>query len=198
VRITLVLVAFRLASLESFAQGRHIEVGAHLGWVDLGELDTTDLGVGGRFSFRPTSIFAIEAELSYFPSDVPEEVPVTNSRLEGLFGVKAGHRFDRFTIFGKLRPGFVRFAEAPRPIACIAIFPPPLSCVLAGGKTVFALDAGGGVEFYLSERSLVRADVSSLLLRYPGPLLNKAGEAFIEEAFWTGSLRLTFGAGLRF
>ena len=38
------------------------------------------------------------------------------------------------------------FEEAPGPLACITIFPPPLSCELASGRTLMAFDLGGGVD----------------------------------------------------
>ena len=148
-------------------------------------------------SFAATPLFAIEAELSFYPSDLPEPFPVTSSRFEGLFGVKVGPRYDRLSFFGKARAGFVRFGSAPEPIACIAIFPPPLDCILAEGRTVPALDVGGGIELYPSETTMVRFDVSSLLLRYPGPAFTRDGEAH-EDSFWKSNVRLTFSAGVRF
>jgi len=179
-------------------EDRRLEVGAQLALNDFAELETTDVGFGGRFGFRATSLLTFEGELNLFPSDIPDEVPVTSSRLEGLFGVKIGPRFDRFSVFGKVRPGFVRFGEAPEPIACILIFPPPLSCILAGGQTVFALDLGGGLELYPTDRSLLRFDVSDLVLQYPGPVFNRDREAFTEGGFWGHNLRLAVGAGFRF
>ena len=180
------------------ADDRKLEVSGQLAVNDLAELETTDLGFGGRFGFRATLLFTFEGELNLFPSDIPDEVPVTSSRLEGLFGVKIGPRFDRFSVFGKVRPGFVRFGEASEPVACILIFPPPLSCVLAEGQTVLALDLGGGLELYPTERSLLRFDVSDLMLQYPGPVFNRDREAFIDGGFWGHNLRLVIGAGFRF
>lgn len=177
---------------------RRIEIGGHLAMTDQNQLDTTDLGFGGRFGAQVSSLFGIEGEVSFYPSDVPDGVPVTRSRLEGLFGVKVGPRLDRFSVFGKVRPGFVRFGSAPEPVACIAIFPPPLNCILAGGETVLALDLGGGIELYPTERVVLRVDVSSLLLDYPGPAFARGREAFGEGGSWKGNLRLTFGAGLTF
>ncbi len=177
---------------------RKLEVAGQLVVTDLAELETTDVGFGGRLGFRATPLFTFEGELNLFPSDIPDRFSVTSSRLEGLFGVKVGPRFDRFSVFGKLRPGFVRFGEAPGPVACILIFPPPLSCVLATGETAFALDLGGGVELYPTERSLVRFDVSDLVLQYPGPALSRDREAFTEDGFWGHNLRLSIGGGFRF
>lgn len=179
-------------------EDRKFEVSGQLAVNDLAELETTDFGFGGRFGFRATSLFTFEGELNLFPSDIPDEVSVTSSRLEGLFGVKIGPRFDRFSVFGRVRPGFVRFGEAPEPIPCILIFPPPLSCVLAEGQTVFALDLGGGIELYPTDRSLLRFDVSDLMLQYPGPVLTRDREAVTEDGFWGHNLRISIGAGFRF
>ena len=192
-----VLVLVALAGGAS-AQEKKLEAGVQLALNSLDELDSTDVGFGGRLAFRPASLFAVEGELNFFPEDIPSQVPVTSSRLEGLFGVRVGPRFERVGLFAKLRPGFVRFGEAPGPFACILIYPPPLGCVLSSGETVFALDAGGGVEFYPSERSLVRVDVSGLWLQYPGPAITRNGEAIQEDSFWRGNFRISFGAALRF
>ncbi len=196
-------IAFFICVVPAFAlaqssNDRKLEVGGQLAVTDLDELETTDVGFGGRFGFRATDLLSFEAELNFFPSNIPDEVPVTSSRLEGLFGVKIGPRFDRFSVFGKVRPGFVQFGEAPAPFPCIAIYPPPLSCIV-GGKTVFALDLGGGVELYPTERSFVRFDVSDLMLDYPGPALRRnRGEFAGDGGFWGHNLRFAAGAGFRF
>jgi hypothetical protein len=196
-RILAALVLTCIAGNFARAQSK-MEVSGQLVVTDLTELDTTDYGFGGRFGFAATPLFTFEGELSFFPSDIPDVVPLTSSRLEGLFGVKVGPRFGRFSVFGKARPGFVRFGEASAPVVCILIFPPPLGCVLAEGETVFALDLGGGVEFFPTERSLLRFDVSDLMLKYPGPVFNREMEAFTEDGFWGHNLRFAVSAGYRF
>lgn len=201
-RNAVLIATLLLFSMEGQARGQEsrprFELGAHLATTSRDELDTTDVGFGGRFGFRASSLLGIEGELSFYPSDVPDNAPITSSRLEGLFGIQIGPRFDRFSLFGKARPGFVRFAGAPSPVACILIYPPPLNCLLAEGQTVFALDLGAGIELYPTKRSLLRVDVSNLLLRYPGPAIPRDGDAHTEGGFWGGNLRLSFGAGLRF
>ena len=195
--VSLICIVPGLALAQS-SNDRKLEVGGQLAMTDLAELETTDFGFGGRFGFRATELLTFEGELNFFPSDIPDEVPVTSSRFEGLFGVKIGPRFDRFSVFGKARPGFVQFGEASEPFPCILIYPPPLSCALGAGETVFALDLGGGIELYPTERSLVRFDVSDLMLQYPGPVLTRDGEAVTEDGFWGHNLRITIGAGFRF
>jgi hypothetical protein len=197
-RILAFAVMTSLAATVARAQSSRLEASGLLAVSHLTELDTTDVGFGGRLGFAATPLFSFEGELSFFPSDIPDRIAVTSSRLEGLFGVKVGPRFDRFSVFAKARPGFLRFAEAPEPIPCIEIFPPPLSCVLAGGETVFALDLGGGLELYPTERSLLRFDLSDLMLKYPGPVFNRDREAFTDGGFWGHNLRFTIGGGYRF
>jgi hypothetical protein len=182
----------------ALAQGGTLIAGFHVAMSSLEELDDTDVGIGGRLSIHAAPLVALEGELSYFPSDIPGTTALSSFRLEGLFGAKVGPRFGRFALFAKLRGGFLRFAEAPEPVACIAIFPPPLGCVLAEGDTLPAIDVGGGIELFPSERSVVRIDVSSLLLRYPGPAFRRSGEVFSGDGVWGGNVRITVGAGVRF
>lgn len=193
------LTALLLLSTAALAQSqvRRFEAGYQVAYVSQYELDSNDIGVGGRFTFRPTPILGIEGELNFYPADIPDRSTLTSSRLEGLFGVTVGPRFDRFAVFGKARTGFMRFGEAPAPVACILIFPPPLGCVLAGGHTSPALDLGGGFEFYPSQAMALRVDVSSLFIRYPGPAFNRDREAF-EQDFWGANLRVMVGLGYRF
>jgi hypothetical protein len=196
-RVLTALALTCVVGASAHAQSK-MEVSGQLVVTDLQELDTTDYGFGGRFGFAATPLFTFEGELNYFPSDIPDLVPLTSSRLEGLFGVKVGPRFNRFSVFGKARPGFVQFGEATAPVICILIFPPPLGCVLAGGETVFALDLGGGVEYFPSERTLLRFDVSDLMLQYPGPTFNRDMEVFTEDGFWGHNLRFAISGGYRF
>lgn len=164
--------------------GPRFEVGAQLVTVASGEFDGTDIGVSGRVSWRPTPFFGVEAEIGLYPGDFPDRVPFSRSRVEGLFGVTAGPSRGRIRPFVRLRPGFVAFHEAPRPFACILIFPPPLSCELGAGHTSFALDAGGGAEIQTTPRTFVRVDVGDRLMRYP--------------RFFGHDFRLAAGGGLRF
>jgi hypothetical protein len=64
--------------------------------------------------------------------------------LEGLFGVKAGHRGKRAGIFAKARPGFITFTDI--------------------GTTFGALDLGGVVEFYPATQWLIRGDVGDTMV----------------------------------
>jgi hypothetical protein len=65
-----------------------------------------------------------------------------------LAGVKAGKRFDRFGVFGKARSGMWHF-----------------------DRTHFATDVGGVLEYYPSQRTAIRIDLSDTILFYGGTVL---------------------------
>ena len=171
--------------------------GGHLASSVSSEFEENHLGVGARLSWHPARLLGVEAELTLFPEDLGEGVAFSGGLLEGLFGVTAGPRIGRVRPFAKLRPGFVTFQEPPEPIACILIFPPPLNCQLAAGRTLFALDVGGGMEWFASDRTFVRVDVGDRAVRYPSPVIDSSGTVR-DESFFGHDFRLTVGGGLRF
>ena len=148
-------------------------------------------------SWRPGGWFGADAELTFYPSDVADDPVFSASRVEGLFGVTVGPRLGAIRPFVKFRPGFVRFAEAPEPFPCIAIFPPPLACQLAAGDTVFALDIGGGIEFRTTESTFVRVDAGDRAVRYPGPTIDGDG-SLKEDSFFSHDFRFQIGGVVRF
>ena len=103
------------------------------------------------------------------PSDFPDRIAFSRDRLEGLFGVTVGPRMHRVRPFAKAAAGFLKVGATPGAFACIAIFPPPLNCALAGGDTLPAFEIGGGVEIDATSRAFIRADVTDRILKYPGP-----------------------------
>jgi hypothetical protein len=174
-----------------------IQIGGLVTGAVSGEFEGTDLGVGGLFAWRPSPLFGLEAEFNVYPGDFNDSPAFSGGRTEGLFGATVGPRLGRVRPFVKVRPGFLRYAEASEPFACILIFPPPLNCTLGAGKTVFALDLGGGLEFYPSRRTFVRVDAGDRVVRYEGPALSTEFER-IEESFYSHDFRFSFGGGVRF
>lgn len=122
-------------------------------------------GGGGRFGYNPSKYFALEAEINFFPRDRDLE---GGQKFQGLFGVKAGQRFDKVGVFAKARPGFIRFERGDYfPVGgCIAVFPPPLACFQSRATTNFAFDVGGVVEVYPSNNTLIRFDVGDTMIRF--------------------------------
>ena len=132
-----------------------------------------------------------------FPADFPGNVPFSRERVEGLFGVTAGPTIGRIRPFAKFRPGFVTIREAPEPFACILIYPPPLACVLATGRTLAAIDVGGGVEVDASRRLFLRVETGSRMIRYPGSVFD-ADRRIRERSFFDHDVRFGLAAGVRF
>ena len=172
------------------------DAGAHVSGVASSEFDGTEFGFGGRFAWLATTLMGVEAEMSFYPEDLGRR-PFSSGRTEGLFGVTLGPSFSRVRPFAKVRPGFVTFQESPEPFPCIRIFPPPLSCELAAGKTVFALDLGGGVDVFPVSRMFLRFDAGDRMVRYPGPTFD-SDRNIHDEAFFSHDFRFSIGAGVRF
>jgi hypothetical protein len=173
------------------------ELGAQVAVARSGEFDATDTGIGGRVAWRPSRFLGVEAELNVFPGDFPGDSPFSGGRVEGLFGATVGKAFDRIRPFARVRPGFLVIQEASEPVVCILIFPPPLACTLAAGRTVAALDLGGGVDITATARTFVRVDIGDRLLRYPGTVFD-ADRVVRDRPFFVHEFRVAAGAGVRF
>jgi hypothetical protein len=122
-------------------------------------------GFGGRIGYRAGNHITVEAEVNFFPRDrIFEE----GRKVQGLFGAKVGSHWEKVGVFGKARPGFLYLSKGnfePRPgVGCVTIFPPPVACFEAKGKTGFALDVGGVLEVYPSPRTLVRFDLGDTIV----------------------------------
>lgn len=189
------LLLLLVPSAPSAAQS--FEAGIHLAASRWSEFDGTDVGLGGRFTWKPASLIGVDADVTWYPSDFQDGIAFSGSRIEGLFGVTVGPPLNRIRPFVKAGAGLLRSSEAPEPFACIAIFPPPLSCVMAAGQTLTAFEIGGGVEVSTTRTTFLRIDVTDRILEYPGPTFTRDFE-LIDDAFFGHALRFTIGAGMRF
>jgi hypothetical protein len=190
------LVFGHAAGASAQVDSRGLELGIQVPSSISSEFDTADVGAGARVAWRPAGWLGIEAEINLYPSDFPGRNAFSGGRMEGLFGPMIGGRIGRVRPFVKLRPGFMQFQEAPEPFACIAIFPPPLACTLAAGRTVFALDVGGGLEVSATPRTFLRVDAGDLLVRYPGLTIDT--DLARRDSFLSHDFRLAAGVGVRF
>jgi hypothetical protein len=126
-----------------------------------------DIGFGGRFGYNLSKYFALEAEANFFPSDRDLD---GGRKVQGLFGVKAGKRFEKLGIFAKVRPGFVRYEKGDYRFGtggCVTVFPPPLGCFQPVARTNFAIDLGGVLEYYPSKRTIIRFDAGDTMVHLP-------------------------------
>jgi len=161
------------------------------------EFDGSDVGIGGRFTVMAGSLIGLEAEGVWYPSEFPDQISFSRHRVEGLFGVTVGPQLNRVRPFAKAAAGFLKVGATPGGFVCIAIFPPPLACLLAGGETLPVYEFGGGLEINASGRTFVRADLTDRVLKYPGPTFDEDFQ-IRDEGFFGHALRVTIGAGVRF
>jgi histidine triad (HIT) family protein len=174
------------------------EAAVHVAAASMPHFEGSDFGIGARLAWRSDDLFTWEGELTLFPGEYPDSaVAFSRRRVEGLFGLTAGVRIGMLRPFAKFRAGFLDVQEAPQPFACILIFPPPLSCTLAAGRTLPAFDVGGGVEVDVTPRTFIRVELGDRMLKYPGPAIDGEGVPQA-EAFWGHGLRFAAGAGVRF
>ncbi len=191
------LVVARPDSAVAQSNPDRFELGIHVASAISSQFDRADVGLGGRLSWHPVGLVGIECEINLYPGDFPDQRPFSRGRVEGLFGVTVGPRFEHVRPFVRLRSGFMSVREAPQPYPCILIFPPPLSCALASGDTLVALDIGGGVEVFATRKTFLRVDAGARLLKYPGPVLDNKGMPR-DAAFFSRDFRFAAGGGLRF
>jgi hypothetical protein len=173
------------------------EAGATFVTTSSGQFHTKDIGGGGWLGWRLNQFVGVEGELTYHSDPFGDAVPLSAGRIEGLVGATLGPRLGVLRPFVTARPGFVRYRAANGPIACIAIFPPPLSCTLTEGRTLFAFDIGGGLELSPSSRTVIRTALSVRTVRYPGPAFDTSGELH-DDSFASRDVRFALGAGVRF
>ncbi len=148
---------------------------------------TTKPGFGGRFTYNVRKSVAIEAAGYFFPHKCHTCIDDNAGNItEGLFGVKAGKRFQKWGIFGKGRPGFVSFSEGAFNIVPLGTGGPFPFRFEVNRLTNFAFDAGGVIEFYPSKRIVTRFDASDMLIHYSRRTIN-----FLNSDPITGVVSLT-------
>src|SRR5215212_940274 len=150
-------------------------------------------GVGGRFTYNVNDHLAVETEVNFFLNENPRYTSrrVGGKPVQALFGVKAGRRFERVGVFGKVRPGFISFSEV-------------ISLGLGGGpllpefsrRTHFNLDLGGVFEVYPSRKVVLRVDAGDTIVRYGEEQLPGALSPFPGET--RHNCPLSAGVGFRF
>jgi hypothetical protein len=195
-RLLLVTLWLVWSPAVALAQSDRFELGGQLISANLSPVDQADFGLGARFSWSPVPLTGLESEINLYPKDLPGQVPFSRSRIEGLFGATFGPRLGSLRPFAKARAGFLSFRAATEPIACVLIFPPPLSCQL-GDRTLLDYELGGGLELFPSRGWFVRVEVGDRAVRYPGPARDRDGTLH-QGPFFGHDLRFAAGAGLRF
>ena len=215
---TFILVGLMLAALNGLARGQsapqsqksRIEVGAVFSVLGINDANglsdlfpRTEVGVGGRFTYNLNRHLALEAEVNLFPRDFRKfTTNFTGGRMtEGLFGLKAGIRKNRFGVFGKFRPGFESSGRAEIPHFLNGDGPDrrnPFGFERIRA-TQFALDVGGVFELYPSPRTIIRFDAGDTIVRYPGvQFIHFPEGSVVLETVYSHKVQFSVGFGFRF
>ena len=181
-RVTMTVLVLIAAAPVFGQQRRRTEISAQATLLRLSDFDTTPSGVGGRVTFDLTTWLATDAEFQFFPSDNitlplggvgPTAVPLAliahnRRRADGFFGVKVGTRASKFGVYGKVRPGFTHLVD--RGVECIGVECARILMLTLLARdeyrTEFALDLGGGVEFYPTGRTVARVEFGDTMIRH--------------------------------
>lgn len=201
----LVLLCLFSAPGETRAQAQDapkVEAGVQFSSFTVGRYpNTTEAGVGGRVTYNLTDSVALEAQFDFFPDDERFRASRSGGRIaQGLFGVKAGKRFEKFGIYGKARPGFTSFSRGREELIVLA---PMVYDFRSHRETHFATDVGAVLEFYPTRRIVTRFDAGDTIIRYgdtSGAILDQTG--IIGSYPIPGEVRHNFqfsaGIGFRF
>lgn len=174
--IIMVVIGFclLLCSQESRAQSDDlpkVEVAAEFTSITKPDFDGggSEPGLGARFTYNLKKSVAVEAVGYFFPHKCQFGSCSNDNHgniTEGLFGVKAGKRFEKWGIFAKGRPGVISFSQGNSGYVATGtggVFP----FVFQHDRgTHFAMDLGGVVEFYPSKRIVTRFDAGDTLIHY--------------------------------
>ena len=122
-------------------------------------------GFGGRFDWNVTPRIAVDAQIDFFPRSYPSSQQQGGRMFQFLAGVRG--RFvqrRRYAIYGLARPGFTYSSRAITSFTAATTAGSQSSLLITpnfGGATFFTLDLGGGVEFYPSDRWILRAEIEA-------------------------------------
>jgi hypothetical protein len=214
--ITAIAACLLLAIIEVRAQSTDLpkfEVGADFSTITFNP-GQTELGFGGRLTYNLNKHVALEGAGFFFPRKCQFCGRGNDGRItEGLFGVKVGKRFERWGIFGKVRPGVISFSQGKLDFVPTTGIPPtglgafPFDFQFKR-LTTPVVDVGGVVEFYPSKRIVTRLDFGNTIIHY-GPRRSNIPVFDFTTGTYTltpstvpaqtrGSLQFTVGVGFRF
>jgi hypothetical protein len=168
---------FFLTTIETSAQSTSeevpkFEVGLHFTSITKPNYNggATEPGIGARFTFNLNRSVALEAVGNFFPhscnycgGNIGDNSGIIK---QGLFGVKAGKRFEKWGIFAKARPGVVTFGQGNTIYTINGTGPSASVHVQRTGVSHFATDLGGIMEFYPSKHIVTRFEAGDTLIHY--------------------------------
>jgi opacity protein-like surface antigen len=150
-------------------------------------------GFGGRFDWNLNRRLAFESQIDFFPEHTRPLLSIQGGQtLQAAFGVRAKViQTRRLSVFGLIRPGFFHFTDV--------LYFNSNSTTGFGERpeTHFALNLGGGLEYYLNPRWVLRADIEGNPYRVPNTTVSlSSGRAFSAGKI-DDTTRFSFGVAYR-
>jgi hypothetical protein len=196
--IVVVLAVPAIAGAQDMEQ--RYEVGALTTYTFLRQIGTRDAGVGtesigfgGRLVYHLFPAVDLETEINFLPGNSA----TSGNHLQGLFGVKAGKRWEKVGLFVKARPGFLHFRRDPFGVGR------PGSNFFSherASSTEPSLDLGGVFEYYTARGLIFRFDLGHNVIRYAPRTVRTSDfvPPFEAGGFTTQNWQGSFGVGFRF
>ena len=124
--------------------------------------------IGPEFVFNLNQHFALDGALSWTPLSQSSGYSSGGRMIEVLIGPKASIRSRRFTLFTKARPGFVSWNRALTDLQVINFPPTSLADITTtyGRRNFFAFALTGGIEYSLSPRVTLTAELGDTRVRH--------------------------------
>ncbi|HET6932011.1 MAG TPA: outer membrane beta-barrel protein [Candidatus Acidoferrum sp.] len=191
--LLLVLAAPPLRAQDNYTR---IEFGAQYSTARLTNSDfgATDYsGFGGRFDWNFNRRLALESQLDFFPEHAQPLLTIQGGQtLQAVFGVRAKVvQTRRLSVFGLIRPGLFHFTD-------VLYFNSSSPTGLAERpETHFVLNLGGGLEYYLSPRWVLRADIEGDPYRVPNTKASLSGGNGFSVGKIDDTTRFSFGVAYR-
>jgi hypothetical protein len=118
-------------------------------------------GFGGFFSYQFSRYVGLDSTMDFMRSPLTGSSFAGGNVFQGQFGIRAGVRKGRVGLYGKVRPGFVRFGTV-----ILTVTPPPSQNMTIGPLTKPTLDAGGIVEVAITRRFAARYELGDTMVLY--------------------------------
>ena len=181
--IAAAVVLWCAAAVQTSRAQDRFAIGAQVGFQNLPELGETARSYGFRFTYGAYPPFiAIDTEINMFPTHTTGNLGQT----QFFLGPKIGARVGRVGVFFKVRPGFDSFGGG--------IDPGRLT-----RRTNFALDFGGGIEYYFAPNLALRWDLSDVMTHFgSGEVLSPPGNAIGLPLGTLGNFQTTVGIMVHF
>ena len=173
-----------------------VEFGAQYSTARLtnSNLGATDYsGFGGRFDWNFNRRLAFESQLDFFPEHALPLLTIQGGQtLQAVFGVRAKVIQTRhLSVFGLIRPGLFHFTDV------LHFNSNSPTGFAEQPETHFVLNLGGGIEYYLNPRWVLRADLEGDPYRVPNSKFALPGGGALSVGKIDDTTRFSVGVAYR-